>query len=635
MAIKDKFGQRNETLKMIFHSSVWQQIGKNGKVAYSLFSDKIQNLTTIMEDSLTQNGEATNITEAFKSLKQTSALSNLQAVVLVTDGNSTVGMNPLYEAKDLNVPVFTIGIGDTSEQKDILIRKVLTNEIAYIGAKTPVNIMVHSTGFSGERLRVSVKNDVGTIDEKYLTIENNVWDCNIPLFIIPEKEGEQKYTVEISNLPGELTHQNNRMSFFIKVLKNKMNIALIAGTPCPDAAFIRRALMDDKNIEVQTFIEMKNGNFANKVLNVQGLKEVDCIILIGYQTTYSNTHSLQAILDVASAGKPLFIVLSRIMDFGKLKTLESILPFKVENVTGNEYQGFAVVTESQQLNSIMKAGTGVNVSESWSKLPPVFCMHGDFRAKIESQILATIHLQSMPFNEPFIIARNINQKKSMAVLGYGLWRWKMLSDVSSGTTPIFDNFIGNSIRWLTTQEDAQKIRVQTSKHIYTTQEAIEYTAQVYDDNYQPIEDAQIEINMQHKKEINTISLNPLGSGQYEASLNYLQEGDYNFTATVTENGMVVGSDKGTFSVGGINAEYLETRMNKPLLQQIAAQTGGIYYDNGGISMLACDITALPNFKTLEISKSENIEIWNSIWMFALIVLVFAVEWFLRKRYGML
>jgi hypothetical protein len=131
MAIKDKAGRRDEMLKSILSSSVWRQINKDGRVNYSLFDGKIRNLSAIAEDSLKLNGEVTDIAEALKSIKQTSASSNLQAVVLITDGNSTVGMNPLYEAEELGVPVFTIGVGDTSEQKDILIRKVLTNEITY------------------------------------------------------------------------------------------------------------------------------------------------------------------------------------------------------------------------------------------------------------------------------------------------------------------------------------------------------------------------------------------------------------------------------------------------------------------------------------------------------------------------
>jgi hypothetical protein len=130
-------------------------------------------------------------------------------------------------------------------------------------------------------------------------------------------------------------------------------------------------------------------------------------------------------------------------------------------------------------------------------------------------------------------------------------------------------------------------------------------------------------------------LNALGSGQYQGAFESLREGEYKFTATVTVNGAAIGNDQGTFSVGSQNAEFLETRMNKPLLQQIAAQTGGRYYESNNLGSLDHDVTAMPNFKSHDVSKSAEIEIWNSRWMLALVIIVFALEWFLRKRNGML
>jgi len=632
MVIKDKAGRRDETLKSILRSSVWQQIGKVGKVDYSLFDEKVRNLSTIAEDSLTLNGEATDIAEALKSIKRISPSSNLQAIVLITDGNSTVGINPLHEAEELGVPVFTIGVGDTSEQKDILIRKVLTNEITYVGTKVPVNVMVHSTGFGGERVQVSLREGTTIIDEKSLMLEHGTRDYLIPLSFIPEKEGTQKFETEISQLPGELALQNNHMSFFTKVLKSKLHVTLIAGSPSQDVACIQNMLTNDKNIEVKTFIERENGRFYEGELTAQGFSEADCLVLVGFPTSRSSSQSSQAVSD---AEKPLLTVLSRTMNFDKLRTLDPVLPFNAENIDGNELQVFANVPEAQRNNPILKIDNAANSLDVWSKLPPVFQPKGIFRAKVESEILATVRFQSAPLNDPFIVARNVNKKKSVSVLGYGLWRWNMLSSSGSGTEKVLESFLGNAIRWLTTQEDARRIVVQSSKHIFTTQDAVEFTAQVYDDSFQPLDDAQIEVRVHHGNEMSPLVLNPLGSGQYQGVYDRLSEGEYKFVATVKVNGTHIGEDQGTFSVGGFNAEYLETRMNKPLLQQIAAQTGGRYYENNDLSLLLRDVTSLPNFTPRDVSKSAEIEIWNSRWMLAFVIFVFALEWFLRKRNGML
>ena len=541
-------------------------------------------------------------------------------------------MNPLYEAEELGVPVFTIGVGDTSEQKDILIRKVLTNEITYVGTKVPVHVMVHSAGFGGEHVQVSLRQGTAILDEKSLVLEPGTRDYLVPLSFIPEKEGTQKYEAEISQLPGELASQNNRMSFFTKVLKSKLHVTLIAGSPSQDVACIQDILTNDKNIEVKTFIERENGRFYEGELTAQGLADIDCLVLVGFPTSRSSSQSSQVVLD---AEKPLLTLLSRTMNFDKLQTLDPILPFSAGSVDGNELQVFANIPERQRNNPILKIGNAANSLDVWSKLPPVFQPKGIFRAKVESEILATVRFQSVLLNDPFIIIRNVNRKKSVSVLGYGLWRWSMLSSSGSGTEKVLEGFLGNTIRWLTTQEDARRIVVQPSKHIFTTQDAVEFTAQVYDDSFQPLDDAQIEVRVQRGNEMSPLVLNPLNSGQYQGVYDRLSEGEYKFEATVKVNSTLIGEDQGAFSVGGFNAEYLETRMNMPLLQQIAAQTGGQYYESNEISSLLHDVTSLPNFKPRDVSKSAEIEIWNSRWMLALVIFVFALEWFLRKRNGML
>jgi hypothetical protein len=132
-----------------------------------------------------------------------------------------------------------------------------------------------------------------------------------------------------------------------------------------------------------------------------------------------------------------------------------------------------------------------------------------------------------------------------------------------------------------------------------------------------------------------MTLDPIGSGQYEGSFGSLEEGDYQFTASVKVDGKTIGEDRGTFSVGGINVEFQETRMNKALLEQLAARTGGRYFTPTTAQSLAQSVASLPNFKPREVTRTEDIELWNRSWMLALVVGLFSLEWIVRKRHGML
>ena len=112
------------------------------------------------------------------------------------------------------------------------------------------------------------------------------------------------------------------------------------------------------------------------------------------------------------------------------------------------------------------------------------------------------------------------------------------------------------------------------------------------------------------------------------------EGDYTFVAKASRDGKTYGEDRGRFSVGQMNVEFLETKMNKQLLEQLTYQTGGKYYDIANAGAIGKDLRAVA-FAPKELVHTSEIELWNWRYIAALIVLLFAVEWFLRKRSGML
>jgi hypothetical protein len=321
------------------------------------------------------------------------------------------------------------------------------------------------------------------------------------------------------------------------------------------------------------------------------------------------------------------------VDFRKLSSLEAALPFTVGVVSASEYQIFVAIPDAQRNNSLLRlsaAGT-----EAWSKLPPFFKTQSVFQPKPESEVLGTARIRSITTRDPVFISRNVDRKRSFAVLAYGLWRWKMFSDPASGTENVLDDFLSNTIRWLTTREDERRFRVQPVKSAFSGQDPVEFTGQLYDENYTPIDDATVQATITRGTQTSDIVLNSLGNGQYDGSLDRLAEGDYEYTANAQRSGKVIGEDRGTFSVGGLNVEFLDTRMNKLLLQQLADRTEGKYYDADDLRSLPIDIASRPNFRPRELTHTREFELWNDRWTLAVIVLLLAAEWFLRKRSGMI
>ncbi len=633
MAIKDRRGDRKETLRRVLQSTAFSRLGSVGSRTNILFNRLSRTLVSFSPDSLTLNGDGTDIGAALKQLREDAATGNIQAVVVLSDGEYTVGTNPVYEADALGLPVFTIGIGDSTEQKDVQVRRVLANDITYVGNKVPVNATLKSTGFDGERVEVTLGQSGTVLDRAVITLGSGTREYPVSLSFTPAKEGMQKFTVAVSKLAGELTDENNSLNFYTRVLKSKMKVLLVAGAPGQDVAFIRRALEGDKNVDLQASIEEKSGALSGTPLTRQTIDASDCLVLVDFPNDETTSSSVAMIRDAVDGTKPFLFVLGRAVNFEKLASLESALPFTAGTGPAGEYQIFLTIAEAQQNNPLLRlSASGI---EAWSKLAPVFRTQRMLQPKPESEVLATARIQSVATRDPVLISRNVNRKKSFAVLAYGLWRWKMFGEQATGTENLLDEFLSNTVRWLTTREDARRFRVQPVKSAFSGQDPVEFTGQLYDENYSPVDDATVQTTITGAGRANDIVLNSLGNGQYDGTLDRLDEGDYTYVATAQRNGNVVGQDRGTFSVGGLNVEFLDTRLNKQLLQQIADRTGGKYYDVDAVGSLPEDVASRPNFKSREWTHTREFELWNERWTLTAIVLLLSIEWFLRKRNGMI
>jgi hypothetical protein len=619
----------------LVHRSDLSRLPSGAAVRLHLFASRLQPEQAALPDSLSFDGETTDLSATLAGLKDQIARENIRGVVLISDGNYTNGRNPIYDAEALGVPLFTVGVGDTAEQKDILIAKVVSNTIAYAETRVPVDVTVRSSGYADQNVEVTLSEGSALLDRAVLKVKEGTREYPIRMFFEPKEEGTKKYTVNVSRLPGELTEKNNTRSFFVKVLRSKLRILLLAGTPTPDLSAVRQVFLEDGHFGVTSYVQKSRDVFYEGPFQRTALDSADCLVLVGFPSQGSSAAILQQVAEaVDRQKKPLLFINSRKTDYSKLQQLEPILPFGWSGVSQNEILVGAAIPGLHK-NHPLATLQGTMTEETWQRLPPIFKTQTTFRAKPESDLLASTTFQNLVLGEPLIVARNINGQKSYAITGEGVWRWRLLVQDDSRIANFFPLLMGNVVRWLTTREDQKRVRIAPLKEVFTTAEPVEMTGQVYDEQLRPEDDAEVTVELERGKERTKFSLNPVGNGRYEGSLEGLPGGDYTFTGKATAGGTVLGEDRGKFTVGQVNVEFLQTRMNKQLLEQMAFQTGGKYFDIDSSDGLARDIASAVKLDPKEIVTASEIELWNWKYLAALIIILFAVEWFLRKRSGML
>ena len=240
-----------------------------------------------------------------------------------------------------------------------------------------------------------------------------------------------------------------------------------------------------------------------------------------------------------------------------------------------------------------------------------------------------------------IITREMQNSRTVAVLGYGLYRWKLMGyarEIAKGNTNAIDlytTFLTNAIRWLSISDVEKQITVKTNKKFYSGAEEIDFVGQIYDNALNPIDNAQVYVHIKGEQFSKDITLTNKGNGVYSYALSPIPAGDYRFTADVYSNNNLIGKDENRFTVEATNFELSDLQMNKNLLMKISEQTGGKFYATNNVNNLFNDIYKLKNFKPqTKIYKAEY-TLWDKIWLLIPSILLFSIEWYIRKRSSML
>ena len=635
MSIDEKSYNRSEELKNIINSNIFSEVNQIGKTEYFLFADKLKHINNFTSDSIDFSGNSTDISTGIKEIKKLLNEKNIQSLLIISDGEYNIGQNPIYQAELFGKQINTIGIGDSSEQKDISITKILTNNIVYKDSKVPVNVVLRSSGYKNETVTLSLQYEGNTIETKEVRLKNGSVEYNVDFTFEPKEDGIKKYTASVTSLADEITDQNNRKSFFVKVLPNKIKVTIIAGSPSHDVSFIQNALLADENISVNSFVQKRDGSFEN--LDNTELNETSCIYLIGFPQSNTRQNIIENIKNIIiEKNKPIFFIPDLNIDYNKLSTLEPLLPFNVKGISYNEILVTANVNNIQLQSPLMKITNSLdNDFNVWNQLPPLFRSETMFEKKTEAEVLSTLKINNIPFSYPLMLSRKAYKQKSLAITAYGIWRWKLLSEGMGGDPDFLKIFTGNSIRWLTAREEDKKFHVTLLKEMYNSGESVEFMAELYDDSYQPIDGAAVKISVKKEGELFETIMTNLGTGKYFANIEGLSEGDYQYIGHANNGEIMLGEDSGRFSIGESNLEFNNIRMNADILRQIAYKAGGNFYTTNDFNGVVEKIKNDANFIPAEVTYKSEFQLWNIYYTLILLILLLSIEWFIRKKSGML
>lgn len=605
----------------------------NQKVEVFAFNENIRSINPDSINQIDFSGHSTNISLPINQILKNQNEKNYQNVILITDGIYNSGENPIYSTEKSEIPIFIFGVGDPKPKIDISIDEIITNDLVYAQNKTPIKVNIKSNGFENQIATISFFEDNRLIEKRNFQLQGNYQE--LEFFYEPEKDGEKKLNFLITPLKNEYTNKNNYSSKYIKVLSNRIKVLTIAGKPSYDLSFINQSIKTNKDLHLETIIEKNNGSFYPLLGNESFIDSADVIFLIGFPSLTNSDMFIRKIHSkIERDNTPLFILINPDTDFNRLNLFKQFLPFDWRSAFGTASQIYIDVPEEKSKNEILDIST-TNSALVWNSFPPIYRIDREFLSKPESEILAYYKIGNNRINQPLIVSRNLNRHRSIAFLGFNIWRLKLLNAMKEEETLYLDRFINNSVKWLISRESEKNFKVQVSKKIFDVNEKITFVAQFYDNSNQPVENEKITLDiLDGKNKIATTVFKPIGNGLYTAEFENFQKGDFSFQATAEFSGKKF-FDKGRFSVTETELEFRDLQLREELLKRMAFVTRGSYIHISNSDEFLKNLNNYLIQKPKEREVSSIFYFWNSTYTLVSIILFLSLEWFLRKRWGLL
>ncbi len=583
-------------------------------------------------DSLRQQGTRTDITTALESVRNEFPGENLSGVVLFSDGRYNSGRNPLYAAERSPVPIHTVTLGDTTGSRDVQVRQVETNDLAYVGSKMPVVVDLRANQAGGERVTIRLRRNGETLARETVELADGATDVPVQLTYTPESAGVQTLEVSVSSIPGEATLENNVATRSVEVLESKRRILLLAGAPSPDVSATRRILEQSADTEVEVRVARQDGQFYGGSFP-SDFENVDVLVLAGFPSASVPASAVDPVASAVGDGLPVLFLLQPSTDLERLGRFTDGLPVSIDRSRSQSVEVMIQPVEGASAHPILQFAS--LDAPPWERLPPLTYNESLWSVSPDARVLATTRVRGMNLEDPALVIRSRTGQRSAALLAHGTWRWaNPPSDLEDART-VWPTMLSNLIRWVGARGDDRRVRVQTTRDVYSGGEQVRFTGQVYDESLEPVTGATVDVRVSDANGTDyPFTMTGEGSGRYTLDAGVLPEGSYQFEATATANGGQIGSTRGRFTVGGVTVEYRETRADASLMRQIASRSGGQAVVADDVEQLSRAIESDSGFEAATQIMESEFELWRLTGFLVLILGCLVGEWALRKRFGL-
>ncbi|MFS4491964.1 vWA domain-containing protein [Maribacter sp. 2308TA10-17] len=555
-------------------------------------------------DSVSFTKKNTNISKALSELQKIYSNTN-SAVILLSDGNSTIGGDYVFRGDNLKSTVYPIALGDTTQYEDIRIDQVNTNKYAFLNNKYPLEVYVSYDGDQDITASINISVNSKSVYRENIKFSSADNSRIISTNIAASSVGNKNINVSVSALENEKNIQNNSRNTVVEVIDEKTNIAIISDVMHPDIGALRKAI--ESNEQRSVSIQKPN-------INVKELDDKDVFILYQPGPTFKSIYNY-----LKQKKASVFTITGANTNWTSIN--ESLRKYRIE--PGYPTQDiFGVLNPSFSKFDISNF--------DMEGFPPLSSDAGPLGIS-DGETLIQMQIQGRTINSPLLFALDNENGKELVLFGENIWKWRMQSYRNTQNFQNFDDFIGKLMLYLSSSKGKSRLEIDY-KSVYEGSTNAKIQASYYDEAFVFNSNASLVLNIKnadsnHLKEIPMLLKNNI----YEADLSDILAGQYSFTVSVKDENR---SKAGSFTILDFDVEQQFLSTNYRSLGQLASATNGEMYFPNKTENLLQHLVNDNRFVPTQKATKNIVSLIDFRVLLAIIIAALAGEWFIRKYNGL-
>jgi uncharacterized membrane protein len=653
MSIADRDGQpRSAFIRQQLHgpnAPLLAALSQKFVVKFFRFSSSSDRIATAGD--LKYTGTSTRLAPALDRARDELAGLPLAGLVMVSDGADTSDAaidETLAGLKARSIPVFTVGVGQERFARDVQVTRVETPRAVLKGTALVVDVVLSQTGYGGKTVPLSVEDDGRIVSTQEVTLPADGESATVKVRFTANEAGARLFRFKVPTQAGEQVTQNNARDALIEVNDRREKILYFEGEPRFEMKFIRRAVEEDKNLQVTILLRTAEnkywrGDVSDKDELIGGFPKTReelfayrSIILGSVEAASFTPEQLRMLADFVSKRGGGLLMLGGRRSFAEGgwggTPGGEVLPVVIENANAKYFSEVpARPTRAGVTFPVTQVAGDERASNAkWNDLPPVSSVNAVRQAKPGATVLLT-GVDNRKQDQIVLAYQRYGRGKAIAMPIQDSWLWRMDAKIAvSDTTHAM--FWRRLVRWLVDGVPEQ-VNLTTTADRVEPGEAIKLSAEVLDRAFVEVNDSRVIARVTSptgKKTEVPVEWTVSKDGDYRTSFVPDESGVYDVRVTAARDQKDLGTSAMHVRVSAGDAEYFDAAMRAPLLKRIAEDTGGRFFTEASVAALPEAIS----YSGRGVTVVEERELWDMPALLLALVGLVAAEWGYRRVRGL-